>query len=73
MNRQHLALSGLLKLAPARPIGCFGPLEFCELIEDDMRQLPFWRVVSPVVQRTNFANIFLKLPVEQLVIGGLTS
>ena len=37
VNRQHLALSGLLEPARARPLGRFGPLEYFVLVEDAIR------------------------------------
>jgi hypothetical protein len=37
VNREDLALSGLLELASSRPLRRFGPLEYCELVGDAIR------------------------------------
>ena len=73
MPGYDFALPGAPELAPAGPLGGLGPLELSELVEDAVGKLAFGAIVPVVVEGPEHAPVFLELPLEQVVVGGLAA
>jgi hypothetical protein len=69
--RDDLALAGLSELAPPGALRRLGSLELGQLVQDAVRELPLWGVVSPIVQGAHLRVVLLELAAEQVVVGGL--
>src|SRR5829696_3602726 len=59
------------KLATAAPLHDLGPLVLGELVEDAVCELALRALISPVVEGTDLGSVFVELPPQQVVIGGL--
>jgi hypothetical protein len=49
VDRQHLAFTGLLELASPGALAYLRPLVLAELVEDAVRELALWSIVSTIV------------------------
>ena len=72
VDRDYLALASPPELTPPSALRYLRPLIFGELVEDAIRKLSLWGVVTPIVEGTNLGAVLLELPAKNVVIRGLT-
>src|SRR5215204_522088 len=66
-----LTLPGLLELASPTTLTYLRPLVLAELVQDAVRELALGTIVSPVVEGADLRPVLLKLPPQQVMVGGL--
>ena len=69
-TRYKLPLTGLAEFSPPSPLRDLRRFVLGQLVEDAVRELPFWGIVAMVVQRLQPAIMVFKLALQQVMVSG---